>query len=134
MSLGDVQQHPELTKMPKGFVDFTIEEGDLAELITTISTITGKRFIYGGKVRKSRSTSTRRRTSDHAGRGVPGVPLGPRDQRPDRHSARQIPQDRRIGGRRDADHAALRHRPAGARPRTATSRASIGSRTVGAKR
>jgi general secretion pathway protein D len=51
MSLGDVQQHPELTKMPKGFVDFTIEEGDLAELITTISTITGKRFIYGGKVR-----------------------------------------------------------------------------------
>ena len=51
MSLGDVAQHPELTKMPKGFVDFTIEEGDLAELITTISTITGKRFIYGGKVR-----------------------------------------------------------------------------------
>jgi general secretion pathway protein D len=51
MALGDVAQHPELTKMPKGFVDFTIEEGDLAELITTISTITGKRFIYGGKVR-----------------------------------------------------------------------------------
>ena len=51
MSLGDVQQHPELTKMPKGLVDFTIEEGDLSELITTISTITGKRFIYGGKVR-----------------------------------------------------------------------------------
>jgi general secretion pathway protein D len=51
MSLTEVQQHPELTKPPKGLVDFTIEEGDLSELITTISTITGKRFIYGGKVR-----------------------------------------------------------------------------------
>jgi general secretion pathway protein D len=51
MSLTEVQQHPELTKPPKGLVDFTIEDGDLAELITTISTITGKRFIYGGKVR-----------------------------------------------------------------------------------
>jgi general secretion pathway protein D len=51
MSLSEVQQHPELTKPPRGLVDFTIEDGDLAELITTISTITGKRFIYGGKVR-----------------------------------------------------------------------------------
>ena len=51
VSLSEVQQHPEITKLPKGLVDFTIEEGDLAELITTISTITGKRFIYGGKVR-----------------------------------------------------------------------------------
>ena len=40
-----------MTSLPKGLVDFTIEDGDLAELVTTISTITGKRFIYGGKVR-----------------------------------------------------------------------------------
>ncbi len=51
MTLQDVQQHPEMTTLPKGLVNFTIEDGDLAELITTISTITGKRFIYGGKVR-----------------------------------------------------------------------------------
>ena len=56
MSLPDVQAHPEMTTMPKGLVDFTIEDGDLAELITTISTITGKRFIYGGKLRQIKAT------------------------------------------------------------------------------
>jgi general secretion pathway protein D len=40
-----------MIKPPNYMVDFTIEDGDLAELITTISTITGKRFIYGGKIR-----------------------------------------------------------------------------------
>src|SRR5262249_3764910 len=51
MSMNDVQQHPDMTKPPTHLVDFSIEDGDLQELITTISTITGKRFIYGGKVR-----------------------------------------------------------------------------------
>lgn len=51
VSLTDVTQHPENTKPAPYLVDFTIEDGDLTELITTISTITGKRFIYGGKVR-----------------------------------------------------------------------------------
>ncbi len=51
MTLQDVQLHPELTKPPNHMVDFTLEDADLQELITAISTITGKRFIYGGKVR-----------------------------------------------------------------------------------
>ena len=38
----------------------------------------------------------------HRRRGVPGVPLDPRDERPHRRPARALPQDRRDAGDRDA--------------------------------
>lgn len=51
MSMNDVRQQPEMTKPPNFMVDFTLEDADLTELITMISTLTGKRFIFNAKVR-----------------------------------------------------------------------------------
>ena len=70
-------------------VKFNLEDADLAELVNHISGLTGKRFIYGGKVRKIKHHG-RLAGEGHARRGLPGVPLDPGDQRHDRGPARRF--------------------------------------------
>ena len=48
-----------------------------------------------------------RAAEGHRRRGLPGLPLDPRHQRPHRHPARPLPEDRRVAGRRDPDDAHL---------------------------
>ena len=80
-------------------VKFNLEDADLAELVNHISSLTGKRFIYGAKVRQIKATVFSPEPVT-LGRGVPGVPLDPRDQRHDRRAARPLPEDRRQRRRR----------------------------------
>ncbi|MFT3775363.1 MAG: secretin N-terminal domain-containing protein [Minicystis sp.] len=47
----------EFKPKPGGFgVNFNLEDADLPELVKAISNITGKRFIYGGKLRQIKAT------------------------------------------------------------------------------
>ena len=43
-------------KNPNALVGFNLEDADLAELVKAISQITGRRFIYGGKLRTIKAT------------------------------------------------------------------------------
>jgi len=58
--MGAVKQGPkEIEFRPKNpglMVSFNLEEADLNELVKAISNITGRRFIYGGKVRQIKAT------------------------------------------------------------------------------
>lgn len=49
--MNEVQQQPDMTRPPNFMVDFTLEDADLTELITMISTLTGRRFIFNAKIR-----------------------------------------------------------------------------------
>ena len=94
-----------------------IEDGDLAELVTTISTITGKRFIYGGKVRQHQGQHLRPEEQKvTVGRGVPDVFFSVLETNgltviPHGHFLKIVES----AGDRHADDAPLRHRAAGAR-------------------
>ena len=88
MSLSDVQQHPEMTKLPNGPRRLLPRGRRSRRARHAISNITGKRFIYGGKVRNIKA-NVYSPPEGHGRRGVPGVPLDPRDQRAHRHPARQ---------------------------------------------
>ena len=70
-------------------VAFSLEDADLAELVRVIGELTGKRFIFGGKVRNIKATRLLAAEGDRR-RGVPGVPLDPRDERPHRRPARAL--------------------------------------------
>lgn len=58
--MAGVKQGPkEIDFKPKGgaaMVSFNLEEADLNEIVKAISNITGRRFIYGGKVRQIKAT------------------------------------------------------------------------------
>ena len=106
-------------RSPNYNVAFSLEDADLPELVRVIAQLTGKRFIFGGKVPQHQGDRLLA-AEGHRRRGVPGVPLDPRDQRPHGRAARTLPQDRRDGRRRHADDAHLRQRAPRPPTRTAT--------------
>ena len=88
---------------PRGandLVSFSLEDADLPELVRVIGELTGKRFIFGGKVQQHQGDGLLA-AEGHRRRGVPGVSLDPRGQRPDGRPARALLQDRRLAGRED---------------------------------
>ena len=105
-------------------VDFSLEDADLAELVTRHRhSITGKRFIFGGKVRNIKATvySPQKVTVAEA---YQALPLDPRDQRAHRRSrtAASSRSSRRRGvatqttpiygaGQPVPDRGSLRHAP-----------------------
>src|SRR5262245_19890160 len=58
--MANVKQAPkEIEFQPKGagaLVNFNLDEADLPDLVKAISNITGRRFIYGGKLRQIKAT------------------------------------------------------------------------------
>ena len=81
-------------------VSFSLEDADLPELVRVIGELTGKRFIFGGQGPQHQGHRLLAAEGDGR-RGVPGVPLDPRGERPDRRPARALLQDRRLARRED---------------------------------
>ena len=104
-------------------VSFSLEDADLPELVRVIGELTGKRFIFGGKVRNIKATvfSPQKVTVAEAYQAflsileTNGLTVVP---------ARTLLQDRRVAGRQDG-RAGVRRGSSGDRARIATSRASI---------
>ena len=96
-------------RSPDYKVTFSLEDADLDQLVRVIAQLTGKRFIFGGKVRNIKATvySPQKVTVAEA---YQAFLADPRDERPHGRAARALPEDRRDRGDRHAGHAALRGR------------------------